>query len=493
MEQLDQGLDRQLRELVKMPNPQGKIADYRNLVVGLVGLRFLAQRWERGLAQHVAPAALTRQLGFSLPADQTWTALVAQPEPTRLSQMLAHFATEPEPFFKDLFKPVNLQSKCLGSTATARQAALRAVIAQVDDLTVSATAWGTVADQLITRFAWVMQKQREAPFYTPQTISAVLAGVIGAHTTTLDSVYDPTMGTASLLLALGHQVAVDRYVGQEVDEAVAMIGRLNLLLHGVSYQQCTTYLGDVLTADQAGTQQFSAVIANPPYSVHWAANPAADDPRFAAYDKLPPKSKADLAFIEQMVYHLDDAGGVMAVALPHGVLFRQAAEGAIRRTMIERDNLIDAVIGLPANLFPGTTLPMMVLVLKKHRTTQDIFFMDASKLGRKGKNQTVLTAEQVERIVTTYRQRVDVPNLAHVASAAEVAANQYNLNIPRYVDTYVGEPPVDLQRVTQELQATQADLARTQQAFNQMLGELAEKLGDPQKLADLQQLLKKKD
>ena len=177
----------------------------------------------------------------------------------------------------------------------------------------------------------------------------------------------------------------------------------------------------------------------------------------------------------------------MAVALPHGVLFRQAAEGAIRRTMIERDNLVDAVIGLPANLFPGTTLPMMVLVLKKHRTTRDIFFMDASKLGSKGKSQTVLTAEQVERIVTTYRQRVDVPNLA------EVAANQYNLNIPRYVDTYVGEPPVDLKQVTQELQATQADLTRTQQAFNQMLGELVDKLGDSQKLADLQQLLKKRD
>ena len=196
-------------------------------------------------------------------------------------------------------------------------------------------------------------------------------------------------------------------------------------------------------------RSFDAVVANPPYSAHWDNNEnKLKDARFKDYGKLAPKTKADYSFVLHSLYHLNDEG-TMAIVLPHGVLFRGAAEGEIRKNLIEhRDgNHIYAVIGLPSNLFYGTGIPTIVMVLKKMRTSKDIFFIDASNEFLKVKNQNKLTDENIEKIVKTYRERKDVPKYAHLASIEEIRQNDYNLNIPRYVDTSEEEEEIDIEEI----------------------------------------------
>ncbi|MCI2955655.1 SAM-dependent methyltransferase, partial [Staphylococcus caprae] len=220
-------------------------------------------------------------------------------------------------------------------------------------------------------------------------------------------------------------------------------------------------------------EQFDAVVANPPYSANWSAEPSfLDDERFSDYGKLAPKSKADFAFIQHMIYHLDDEG-TMAVVLPHGVLFRGAAEGTIRKYLIEEKNYLDAVIGLPANLFFGTSIPTCVLVFKKCRQQDDdVVFIDASQSFEKGKNQNHLTDEDVDKIVDTYSQRETIDKYSYVATLDEIKENDYNLNIPRYVDTFEEEEPIDLEQVQQQLKAIDKDIADVESEISQYLKEL---------------------
>lgn len=220
--------------------------------------------------------------------------------------------------------------------------------------------------------------------------------------------------------------------------------------------------------------KFITVVANPPYSTPW--NPKAEllkyDNRFKDYGKLAPKSKADFAFIQHMVHYLDDEG-TMAVVLPHGVLFRGAAEGVIRKYLIEEKNYLDAVIGLPANIFYGTSIPTCILVFRKCRKLdQDVLFIDASNEFEKGKNQNNLTDEHVEKIINTYTNRETIDKYSHTASLEEIAENDYNLNIPRYVDTFEEEEPIDLEQVQKDLNQIDDEIVEVEQEINRYLKEL---------------------
>ena len=220
--------------------------------------------------------------------------------------------------------------------------------------------------------------------------------------------------------------------------------------------------------------KFITVVANPPYSTEW--NPRTEllkyDGRFKDYGKLAPKSKADFAFIQHMIYHLDD-NGTMAVVLPHGVLFRGAAEGTIRQYLIKEKNYLDAVIGLPSNLFFGTSIPTSILVFKKCREDDDnVLFIDASQSFEKGKNQNHLTTEDVEKIVETYKNRETLDKYSYAASLEEIAENDYNLNIPRYVDTFEEEEPVDLDKVQQDLNQIDDEIAQVEKEIDGYLKEL---------------------
>ena len=222
-------------------------------------------------------------------------------------------------------------------------------------------------------------------------------------------------------------------------------------------------------------RMFDAVVANPPYSANWDNNERKlKDPRFSDYGKLAPKSKADYAFVLHSLYHLNQ-DGTMAIVLPHGVLFRGAAEAKIRQTLIEK-NYLHAVIGLPANLFYGTGIPTIILVFKKNRTTRDILFIDASNEFEKGKNQNTLSVEQIDKIVKTYAERVDVDKYAHLATPKEIEENEYNLNIPRYVDTFEAEEEIDINEVNRLLAKDDEEIAALEKEISEQLALLGIKM-----------------
>jgi len=227
---------------------------------------------------------------------------------------------------------------------------------------------------------------------------------------------------------------------------------MNMILHDIHFSRFDIQQEDTLEHPQHLDMRFEAVVANPPFSAQWSANPLfMTDDRFSQYGKLAPSSKADFAFVQHMVHQLAD-NGTMAVVLPHGVLFRGAAEGHIRRYLIEDKNYLDAVIGLPANIFYGTSIPTCILVLKKCRETpDDILFIDASQGYEKAKNQNYLRDEDINRIVETYRKRTQQPKYSHAATLQEIRDNDFNLNIPRYVDTFEEEEQIDINALANEL------------------------------------------
>ncbi|MGL4945618.1 MAG: N-6 DNA methylase, partial [Fusobacteriaceae bacterium] len=218
---------------------------------------------------------------------------------------------------------------------------------------------------------------------------------------------------------------------------------------------------------------FEAVVANPPFSANWSADQTfLSDERFSAYGKLAPKTKADFAFVQHMIHHLDE-DGVMATVLPHGVLFRGAAEGVIREYLIKEKNYLDAVIGLPANIFYGTSIPTCILVFKKHRENSDnVLFVDASNLFQKNKNQNMLTDEHVEEILRVYEKREEVEKFSHLATMEEIKENDYNLNIPRYVDTFEEEEEIDLEAVANEIGALDKEIESVDAEIKRYCDEL---------------------
>lgn len=248
---------------------------------------------------------------------------------------------------------------------------------------------------------------------------------------------------------------------------------MNLILHGVEAEDMNLRNGDTLNKDWPTDEPytFDAVVMNPPYSAHWSADATfLDDSRFNRYGKLAPKSKADFAFLLHGFYHLKETG-TMAIVLPHGVLFRGAAEGVIRQKLLE-DGSIYAVIGLPANLFFGTSIPTTIIILKKQRSSRDVLFVDASNDFIKEKNQNKLSPENVEKLIDIYTKREDSEKYAHLATFEEIKENDYNLNIPRYVDTFEEEEPVDMVEVGKEIAQINQEQAKLEQELFDMISSL---------------------
>lgn len=287
-------------------------------------------------------------------------------------------------------------------------------------------------------------------------------------------VYDPTCGSGSLLLRVKREVEdVSSFYGQELNNTTYNLARMNMILHGVHYKKFDLKQEDTLENPQHLEERFEAVVANPPFSAHWSANPLfMNDDRFSQYGKLAPKTKADFAFVQHMIYQLAD-NGTMAVVLPHGVLFRGSSEGHIRKYLIEDRNYLDAVIGLPANIFYGTSIPTCILVFKKCRENDsDILFIDSSKHFEKRGNQNYLTNENISKIVSTYEKRKVEEKYSHLASLDEVKENDYNLNIPRYVDTFEEEELIDLEAVATELKALDKEIEQIDKSIADFCKEL---------------------
>lgn len=384
---------------------------------------------------------------------------------------------ESQPDFDHLFDDMDLTSSKLGRDVKSRSALIAKVMADIADIPFSyenseIDVLGDAYEYLIGQFAANAGK-KAGEFYTPQPVSKILAKIVTAGKKDLKNVYDPTCGSGSLLLRVGREANVRKFYGQELTATTYNLARMNMLLHGVNYMNFDIRNDDTIEHPQHLDERFEAIVANPPYSAKWSADAKfLDDERFSAYGKLAPKSKADFTFIQHMIYQLDDKG-TMAVVLPHGVLFRGAAEGVIRKYLIEERNVLDAVIGLPANIFYGTSIPTVILVFKKCREhNEDILFIDASNEFDKGKNQNILTEAHVNKIVQTYLNRETIDKYSYVATLDEVKENDYNLNIPRYVDTFEEEEPIDLQAVSQRIAEIDREIAQIDEELASYLKEL---------------------
>lgn len=380
------------------------------------------------------------------------------------SLMESTIGTESQPDFEGLFSDMQLDSTKLGQTVKDRSAVMSKIIASLDEINFSVEdtkidILGNAYEYLIGQFAATAGK-KAGEFYTPSGPAELLCRLACLGLTDVKAAADPTCGSGSLLLRLKDYANVRSYYGQELTATTYNLARMNMILRGIPYTNFAIYNGDTLEKDCFGEMTFRVQVANPPYSAKWSADKKFnEDDRFNQYGKLAPKSKADFAFVQHMVYHMDEDGRAV-VLLPHGVLFRGAAEEIIRRYLIEKMNVLDAVIGLPANLFFGTGIPVCVLVLRKDRgsNTDNILFIDASKDFESGKNQNILREEDIDKIVDAYVNREDVEKYAHVASMEEIAENGFNLNIPRYVDTFEKEPEIDLKAVSAEIRLLQKEI-----------------------------------
>ena len=386
---------------------------------------------------------------------------------------------ESEDDFANLFEDLDINSTKLGNNANDRNELISKVLTHLDnidfDLSNSESdVLGDAYEYLIGEFASGAGK-KAGEFYTPQTVSTLLAKIVTQGKERLRSVYDPTCGSGSLLLRVKREVKdVDMIFGQEMNRTTYNLARMNMILHDVHFAKFDIKQEDTLTRPQHIDMRFDAVVANPPFSAKWSADPIyLQDERFSRYGKLAPSSKADMAFVQHMLHQLDEQG-TMAVVLPHGVLFRGSSEGVIRQYLIEKMNVVDTIIGLPANIFYGTSIPTCILVLKKNRThTGDILFIDASNDFDKQKNQNKLLPEHLDKIIDAFTQRQNIEKYAKVATLQEVKDNDYNLNIPRYVDTFEAEDEIDLNAIAQQLK----DLEQQSQNTDKVIAEFCKELG----------------
>ncbi|MCZ8320138.1 MAG: type I restriction-modification system subunit M [Novosphingobium sp.] len=333
---------------------------------------------------------------------------------------------------------------------------------------------------LISRFASDAGK-KAGEFYTPTAVSGLLAKLAAPKAG--DTICDPACGSGSLLVQAAQQVGSDNFAlyGQEVNGATWALARMNMFLHAkdaARIEWCDT-LNSPALIEGDHLMKFDVVVANPPFSLDkWGAEGAANDQYARYWRGVPPKSKGDYAFITHMIEIAKRQTGRVAVIVPHGVLFRGGSEGAIRKTLIE-ENLLDAVVGLPANLFTTTGIPVAILVFDRSReegganaSRKDVLFIDASKEFTPGKTQNVMDEAHIAKVLETYRTRAEIEKYSHRASPAEIAENDFNLNIPRYVDTFEAEEEIDVAALQKDINRLESELAEVRGKMAGYLKEL---------------------
>lgn len=383
-----------------------------------------------------------------------------------------------------LFSSVNLQSEKIGKTYKEKGELIAKLIKAIDEINFSfldskIDLLGDAYEYLIGQFAASAGK-KAGEFYTPQQVSKLLSLLVTNDLEDVKYISDPTCGSGSLLIQVVNRLKEKKakYIhiyGQELNSTTCNLARMNMLVHNVNFNKFTIQQNDTLNSPSEEQREYGKmdiVVANPPFSTKWDPNSIMEkDERFSAAGKLAPKSYADYAFVEHMIHSLS-ATGRMAVVLPHGPLFRGGAEAVIRKYLIETRNYLDTVIGLPANLFYGTSIPACICVFKKDKKDRNVYFIDASKYFEKGKNQNILRDEDIQKIMDAYVSKIEIEKYAHLATIEELQENEFNLNIPRYVDTFEEEEPIDINTVMADIKKLESERAELDKQIEVYLKEL---------------------
>ncbi len=467
--------------------------NYRNYILVMLFWKYVTDVWRDHRDAYLKEykgdeTRVTRRLArerFQLPDGCDFYSIHAQREKTdigeRMNIALAGIEEANKAKLEGVFREVDFNSESkLGQTRD-RNARLKMLLEDFAtpklDLRPSIVGEedviGNVYEYLLERFASDAGK-KAGEFYTPGQVSKLLAMLLAPKKG--DMICDPTCGSGSLLIKVGRQADERDFAlfGQEMNGTTHALCRMNMFLHGMDNFRIEW--GDTLRNPRLiegdRLMKFDIVVANPPFSLDkWGYEEASADPFHRYHRGLPPKSKGDWAFISHMVETAREGTGRIGVVVPHGVLFRGAAEGRIRQKMIE-GNLLEAVIGLPANLFFGTGIPAAILLFNKGKTHGDVLFIDASRDFKDAKNQNVLTEEHLDRIVATHKAFQTVEKYAYRATPQELADNDFNLNIPRYVDTFEEEAEIDLGAVKQEIASLESQLTAVRAKMDGYLKEL---------------------
>ena len=430
-------------------------------------------------------AELRSSLHYTLEPDMTYISILKDAQNNRFNREKLQSAfnriQESDELFNGLFADVDLYSNRLGTGDQKQSATIAEMIKVLDGadlIHAEGDVLGNAYEYLIGQFASETGK-KAGEFYTPHGPAQILCRIAmsGQEDKKGLQVYDPCMGSASLMLSCKNyskEPDYIKYYGQELMPSTYNLARMNMFLHRVLPENQHLRNGDTLDADWHTDEEteFDVVTMNPPYSAKWSADEGfKQDERFMDYGgKLAPKSKADYAFLLHGFYHLKQSG-TMAIVLPHGVLFRGASEGEIRRILLENGSIY-AVIGLPANMFYNTSIPTCIIVLKKHREGRDVLFVDASNLFEKEKKQNVMKEEHIEKVVKLYNDRKSVDKLSFLASYEDIEKNDFNLNIPRYIDTSEEEEEIDIRELSANLRNIDREIKESNEVLMKMFGEL---------------------
>lgn len=491
---------------------RGKIdsSRYKDYILSMLFVKYLSDVCKEKKAQYIeqyngderrVERAMSRER-FTLDADSTFDYLYGNRNDNEIGQKinvaLSHIEEHNSGKLRNVFRAIDFNSTVDFGDVKEKNATLRNLLEDFNGLDLrpqqlgSADIIGDAYEYMIANFASDAGK-KGGEFFTPSQVSQLIASLVKPREN--DRIYDPACGSGGLLLKAYKKVPSGKVAvyGQELNAQTWALCTMNMFLHGVD--DAKIWQGDTLSNPQNieddHLMKFQVVVANPPFSLDkWDSGFLADirvDAKGKKLEKMtasmdpwkrfdlgvPPSSKGDYAFVLHMLSSLDAESGRMAVVLPHGVLFRGASEGKIRKQLVEL-NLLDAVIGLPANLFYGTGIPACILIFKKNRGRDDVFFIDASAEGnfQKDKNRNTLRECDIERIVKTYEARRNVDKYAYAASREQIKENDYNLNIPRYVDTFEEEEPVDIDEVKRNIDNIEAELADVQAKMEKYMEEI---------------------
>ncbi len=470
---------------------------YKDYVLTMLFLKYISDVWQDHYDSYQAEYGDESELitemmkteRFQLPPDASFYALYdRRHEPgngERIDRALHAIEEANIAKLRDVFQDISFNSNKLGEEAQKNEL-LRELLqdfhgpkldlrpSRIGDLDIIGNAY----EYLIKQFAAGAGKTA-GEFYTPPEVSQLMAELVDPREG--EEICDPTCGSGSLLMKCGRLIqsrfGSKKYAlyGQEAIGSTWALARMNMFLHGEDNHRIEwgdTIRNPKLLDKDDRLRSFDIVVANPPFSLEkWGHATAEDDPHHRFRRGLPPRTKGDYAFILHMLETLKPKTGRMAVVAPHGVLFRGGAEGRIRQKLVD-ENVVDAVIGLPEKLFYGTGIPAAILVLRKRKADEATLFIDASRDFASGKNQNQLSRTHLDRIIATYRARQAVDKYAYLASREEMAGNDYNLNIPRYVDTFEPEPDIDLMAVRAEREALKAELAELEAKMDGYLREL---------------------